>query len=149
MPLSLFNKMKSTQNVDVSLNNIRQVYYATLDFTYEDRYNSIKAEGIDQVERDLYAITKMPYPVGSHFICGFTHLNGYGANYYGYLWSKVFAQDLFSVFEKNGVLDQATGVRYRKDILEKGATEDEMAMLRHFLGREPNSKAFLKSLGIN
>jgi hypothetical protein len=32
--------------------------------------------------------------------------------------------------------------------LEEGTREDEMAMLRHFLGSEPNSAAFLKSLGI-
>jgi len=60
----------------------------------------------------------------------------------------VYAQDIFSVFEQHGVLDPATGVRYRKDILQEGGQEDEMAMLRHFLGREPNSKAFLKSLGL-
>ena len=91
----------------------------------------------------------MPYPVGSNFICSFGHLNGYGANYYGYLWSKVFAQDMFSVFQKNGVMDSKTGIRYRKTILERGSTEEEIDLLRKFLGREPNSEAFLKSLGLN
>jgi len=148
LPQSLFDKMKSAQKLGVSMQYIRQVYFGMLDFTYEDRYNSIKAKGIDQVEKDMWAMTQTPYPDSSHFICSFTHLNGYGANYYGYLWSKVYAQDLFSVFEAHGVLDQATGVRYRKDILQEGAQEDEMIMLRHFLGREPNSAAFLKSLGI-
>ena len=148
LPKAMFDKMKAAQNLGVAMMNIRQVSLAKIDFTYEDRYNSIKAEGIDQVEKDLWKLNQTPYPEGSHFICGFNHLNSYGANYYGYLWSKVYAQDIFSVFEQHGVLDQATGVRYRKDILQEGAQEDEMAMLRHFLGREPNSKAFLKSLGI-
>ena len=148
LPKSLFDKMKAAQNSGVSIQYIRQVSLAMIDFTYEDRYNSIKKEGIDQVEKDLWTMNQTPYPIGSHFICSFNHLNGYGANYYGYLWSKVFAQDIFSVFEHHGVLDQATGVRYRKDILQEGAQEDEMDMLRHFLGRDPNSKAFLKSLGI-
>ncbi|WP_183574700.1 M3 family metallopeptidase [Mucilaginibacter sp. X5P1] len=148
LPKSLFDKMKAAQNAGVSIQYIRQVSLAMIDFTFEDRFNAIKAGGIDQVEKDLWTMNQTPYPEGSHFICSFGHLNGYGANYYGYLWSKVYAQDIFSVFEQHGVLDQATGVRYRKEILQEGAQEDEMAMLRHFLGREPNSKAFLKSLGI-
>jgi len=149
LPKSLFDKLKAAQNLGVSIQYIRQVSLGMLDFTYEDHYNTtVKSEGIDQVEKDLWTMNQTPYPYGSHFICSFTHLNGYGANYYGYLWSKVYAQDLFSVFEQHGVLDQATGVRYREDILQQGAQEDEMAMLRHFLGRDPNSKAFLKSLGL-
>jgi thimet oligopeptidase len=149
LPQSLFDKMKSAQKFGVSIQYIRQVSFGMIDFTYEDRYNEVvKEKGVDWVEQDLLKLSQVPYPVGSHFICSFGHLNGYGANYYGYLWSKVFAQDLFSVFEAHGVLDQATGVRYRQDILQEGAQEDEMAMLRHFLGREPNSAAFLKSLGI-
>jgi len=148
LPKSLFNKMKAAQNAGVSIQYIRQVSLAMIDFTYEDRYNEIKAGGIDQVEKDMWKMLQTPYPDGSHFICGFTHLNSYGANYYGYLWSKVYAQDIFSVFQQHGVLDPATGVRYRKDILQEGGQKDEMAMLQHFLGRKPNSKAFLKSLGL-
>lgn len=148
LPMSLFKKMKAAQNAGISIQYLRQVFLAELDFTYEDRYNSIKSEGVDAVERNLWSIQHLPYPEGSHFICGFNHLNSYGANYYGYLWSKVYAQDIFSVFEKHGVLDQATGIRYRKDILQEGAQVNEINMLWHFLGRQPNSDAFLKSIGL-
>ena len=82
-------------------------------------------------------------------IAAFNHLSGYGANYYGYLWSRVFAQDIFSVFEKNGVMDSDTGERYRKEILEVAGSQQEMDMLRHFLGREPNSEAFMRSIGLD
>jgi Zn-dependent oligopeptidase len=45
-------------------------------------------------------------------------------------------------------MDAKTGERYRKEILEVAASEEEMDMLRNFLGREPNSDAFMKSLGL-
>ncbi|SMO69535.1 M3 family metallopeptidase [Solitalea koreensis] len=149
LPESLFNKMKKAQNVSSAIFSIRQVYLGTLDLTYEDKYENNKDQSIVQVDKNLFtSMMQMPYPEGSHFICSFGHLNGYAANYYGYLWSKVFAQDMFSVFQKNGVMDTKTGVKYRKEILEKASTIEEMDMLRNFLGREPNSEAFLKSLGI-
>ena len=148
LPESLFLRLKATQKVGVAWQYIRQVYYGVLDFTYEDKYDSIRNIPIVQVARDLASIRQIPYVDGSHFICGFGHLNSYGANYYGYLWSKVFAEDMFSVFKKEGVMNTKTGIRYRKSILEKGSTEDELEMLRQFLGREPNSDAFLESLGI-
>jgi len=149
LPESLFNKMKQAQLVNSGISWMRQSYLGTLDFTYEDNYTKTQKEGVTKVEEDLFSLNQIPYPVGSNFICSFGHLNGYGANYYGYLWSKVFAQDMFSVFQKNGVMDSNTGIRYRKEILEKGSTEEELDLLRNFLGREPNSEAFLKSLGIN
>ena len=148
LPKDLFDKMKQTQLVDAAIYYIRQLYLGILDFTYEDKYDSIKGQSIMDVSKNLYKITQVPFPEGAHFICSFTHLNGYGANYYGYLWSRVFAQDLFSVFQQNGVMDTATGTRYRKDILEKAATMQETDMLHNFLGRDPNDIAFLKSLGL-
>lgn len=146
LPKSLFDKMKQTQLVGSGMYYMRQVYLGMLDFTYEDKYNS--AKNILDISKDLYSIRQMPFPDGAHFICSFTHLNGYAANYYGYLWSRVFAEDMFSVFEQNGVMDIKTGLRYRHDILEAASTKQEIDMLRDFLGRDPNSNAFLKSIGV-
>lgn len=148
LPESLFKKMKQTQLVGTANQYIRQAYLGVLDFTYEDKYDSLQGRDIIEVSKDLSAMRQVPFTEGNHFIAGFTHLNGYAANYYGYLWSKVFAEDMFSAFRKKGVMDAATGIRYRKAILEKAATKEEMEMLRDFLGREPNSDAFLQSLGI-
>jgi Zn-dependent oligopeptidase len=147
LPEELFNKMKQAQLVNSGYMNMRQVYLGMIDFTYEDNYALTQKEGISKVSKDMFAMNQIPYPDGANFICSFGHLNGYAANYYGYLWSKVFAQDMFSVFQKNGVMDTKTGIRYRTEILEKGSTEEEMDLLRTFLGREPNSQAFLKTLG--
>jgi thimet oligopeptidase len=55
---------------------------------------------------------------------------------------------MFSVFEKTGVLNPATGKRYREIVLAKGGSKDEYDMVKEFLGREPNQEAFLKSLGL-
>lgn len=148
LPQSLFNKMKQTQQVGIAIQYMRQAYLGMLDFTYEDKYDSIKNQGILAVSKDLSSIRQVPFVEGSHFIASFGHLNGYAANYYGYLWSRVFAEDMFSVFKKNGVMDTSTGVSYRKNILEKASTIEEMDMLRNFLGREPNSQAFMESLGM-
>jgi thimet oligopeptidase len=148
IPFSLFTKMKQAQLVNAGMANTRQLYLGTTDFTYEDRYEETKTKGLMQVSKEKYALTQLPFPEGTHFICSFTHLNGYGANYYGYLWSKVYAQDMFSIFKKKGVMDKATGIRYRKEILEAGATRPEIKSVETFLGRKPNSDAFLESLGV-
>ncbi len=148
LPQSLFNKLKATQHVLDGISYMQQLYYGLVDFTFEDKYDSIKGTDLTTVSKNLNRITQVPFPDGTHFIASFGHLSGYGANYYGYLWSLVFAQDIFSVFEKNGVMDAKTGERYRKEILEVAASEEEMDMLRNFLGREPNSDAFMKSLGL-
>jgi Zn-dependent oligopeptidase len=55
---------------------------------------------------------------------------------------------MFTLFEKGGLLSSKVGARYRKQILEQGNMNENGIMLRKFLGREPNSKAFFKRLGI-
>lgn len=148
LPKSLFDKMKQTQLVNIGSQYIAQVAYGQIDFAYEDKYEVVKQKGILQVLKEKMSLNQLPFDDNNHMICSFGHLSGYGANYYGYLWSKVYAQDMFSVFKKNGVMDTTTGTRYRKEILEKGSTIQEIDMVEKFLGRKPNSDAFLESLGI-
>ncbi len=84
----------------------------------------------------------------SLFPAGFGHLDGYDAGYYGYMWSNVFAADMFTRFEREGILNKKTGADYKKWILEKGGSMEEMDLLKRFLRRKPNNKAFLKEIGV-
>lgn len=83
-----------------------------------------------------------------HRYASFGHLTGYGAKYYGYLWSKVFAVDLFEEIKKQGLFNPAVGQKYVDLVIGKGGSKDPNALLRDFLGREPENSAFLRSMGL-
>ena len=94
----------------------------------------------------------------SHFVdlpgcitCHFEHLiDGYNAGYYGYLWSKVYAVEIFDKFLKSGDLfNKKLGTKYRKTILEKGGLEDGFTMLEDFLGHKPSMDLFMQELEKN
>ncbi|GME83739.1 unnamed protein product [Ambrosiozyma monospora] len=75
-------------------------------------------------------------------------MGGYASGYYGYLWSQVFAADIFYSKFKADPLNVKSGLEYRNKILSRGGSREEMDNLRDLLGREPNSDAFLTELGI-
>jgi len=87
-------------------------------------------------------------PRANLFPAGFWHFSGYDVGYYGYLWSKVYAIDLFTRFKKEGILNLKVGKEYRDKVLAVGGSRDEMESVKDFLGRKPNNKAFLEEIGI-
>ncbi|MBI2130612.1 oligopeptidase A, partial [Candidatus Woesearchaeota archaeon] len=68
--------------------------------------------------------------------------------YYSYMWSKVYAQDMWSVFEEKGALNPEVGMQYRQKVLEPEGSIEPLTLVKNFLGREPNNKALLKDLGL-
>lgn len=80
------------------------------------------------------------------FPAGFGHLVGYDAGYYSYLWALVYACDAFSEFKKKGITNPSIGMRWRKEVLEKGSSDDEVKLIENFLGRKSNQKAFLEEI---
>ena len=56
-------------------------------------------------------------------------VGGYANAYYGYLWSEVYAADLFQEFKQKGLLNPEVGLKYRKIILAPGGTKDSMDSL--------------------
>lgn len=78
----------------------------------------------------------------------FDHLIGYGARYYGYLFSKVYALDLFDTIKQHGLLNPEIGRKYRDTIIAKGGSKDPNELLEDFLGREPSQEAFIRDLGL-
>ena len=78
---------------------------------------------------------------GDRFYASFTHLAGYASNYYTYVLDKVIALDFFSQFNKNNLLDGPTAMRYRRTVLEPGATKPSAELVNDFLGRPQNIDA--------
>jgi thimet oligopeptidase len=148
LPKELYDKMWAARNVGSGLHILQQIFYGQLDMYYHDLFDANKESTSEVVEKLQNQITYYPYIKGTHFEASFGHLMGYAAGYYSYLWALVFAEDIFSVFEENGVLDKETGRRLADTILSKGSTAEEFELLKAFLGREPRNNAFLKSIGL-
>ena len=82
----------------------------------------------------------------------FNHIfgsSGYSAGYYGYLWAEVLDKDAFELFLQNGIFDEATAMSFRRNILEKGGSDDPMELYKRFRGAEPDAGALLRARGLN
>jgi thimet oligopeptidase len=103
----------------------------------------------DEIWRVLDDQMALPmYVEGTHPQGSWIHINTHPTYYYGYLWAEVYAQDMFTLFEKNGLTDTETGIRYRQLILANGTQHDMEEAVEEFLGRPSNNKAYIKSLGL-
>ena len=73
-----------------------------------------------QLKLDIMDMSQLP---NTNPAASFGHLfSGYESNYYGYLWSHVYASDLFSEFKRKGIMNKELGMRYRQMILAPGGT---------------------------
>lgn len=82
----------------------------------------------------------------------FNHIfsSGYSAGYYGYLWAEVLDKDAFAAFEEspNGVWDLELAKKFKETFLEKGGSEEPMALYVSFRGREPQTAPMLRGRGL-
>jgi peptidyl-dipeptidase Dcp len=72
----------------------------------------------------------------------------YSAGYYSYIWAEVLDADGFEAFKENGIFDPATAKAFRENILERGGSDDPMALYRAFRGRDPEVHALLRNRGL-
>lgn len=84
------------------------------------------------------------YPYFSHIFDG-----GYAAGYYSYLWAEVLDKDAFEAFVESGDLfNREVAASFRRNILEKGGSEDGMTLYKKFRGAEPDIKPLLRNRGL-
>ena len=145
IPEDLVEKLVAARNLHIALFMLRQVSFGLLDLAL---HGPSETKDLDAITRQTSEIGGFPFHEGTFYPASFGHLFGYDAGYYGYLWAKVYGDDMFSVFEEEGVLSPTVGKRYRERVLAAGGTRDAEDTLRDFLGREPNNEAFLRYLGI-
>lgn len=147
LPDSLIDGMLRAKHLGSGLFAERQFYYGLTDLAFHSKPDGV----VDtiKVADELFPQVEQYDPVpGIYYHASFGHLIHYNAGYYGYMWSLVYASDMFQRFKELGMLNPEAGMYYRKKILARGGTIDEMEMVRDYLGREPNMEAFLAHLGL-
>ena len=85
--------------------------------------------------------TPFQFVDGTFFHLSFGHLDGYSAIYYTYMWSLVIAKDLFTRFQGR-MLDPAPANDYRRAVLEPGGSREARVLVKEFLGREYDFRAY-------
>jgi thimet oligopeptidase len=55
---------------------------------------------------------------------------------------------MYTRFQAAGPLDPELGLTYRRTVLEPGGSIDATRLVRDFLGRDPDHRAFLRNLGL-
>jgi len=147
LPPDLIKRMIALRQLGAGYSNSAQAFYAMYDMRLHTSTGPIDTK----VTWDSLQARMLPGVTftGAYPAASFGHLmGGYDAGYYGYLWSKAYAQDLFTRFEKDGVMSASAGMAYRHDILEPGGLREPDVLLRSFLGRPLSYDAFYRDLGI-
>jgi len=151
LPRALFDKMLAAKNFHSGLATLRQIEFALFDmhlhFDFEADAGRTALELLEQV-RAKVAVLKPP--VYNRFPNNFSHIfgGGYAAGYYSYKWAEVLSADAYSLFEENGVLDPATGARFRDEVLAVGGARPAAESFRAFRGRDPQVDALLRHNGM-
>lgn len=79
----------------------------------------------------------------------FSHIfGGYAAGYYSYIWAEVLDADAVEWFEENGGLRRENGDHFRRTLLSRGGSVDQMTLYREFRGRDPRVEPLLERRGL-
>lgn len=117
-----------------------QLFYSTYSLQVHDRApDQINFDALLRKDSDRFS--HFTFVDGNRMYASFTHLTGYSSNYYTYVLDKVIAVDFFSQFDRAHLLQGPTAMRYRRTVLEPGASRPAAELVKDFLGRPQNLDA--------
>ncbi len=148
LPDSMIASMNAARHFNQAWNSISSdIFYALVDQRYHAATPPVDTTAIWLATKIEY--TPNAFVPGTHPQASFTHLmGGYEGTYYAYAWAKVYAMDMFTAFQKDGLQNPAVGARYRKDILAPARSVEPDVLVKNFLGRGMKPDAYYADLGI-
>ena len=153
LPADLARQLAENRKNSPVSDTMRMLRHAKLDLEINLYFHEkFKGRPLDEVAAELLAPWQIPYSVPTPSDMRTVHhtMNpGYAASFYTYIWSEAMSMDAFSRFRKEGIMNPATGADYRRCILEPGGSKPALELFRDFMGREPDSAAFLQRFGAN
>jgi thimet oligopeptidase len=141
LPTELIQNLKRASAFGRADGMRTQLYYTTLSLDLHDQDPA--GIDLDRIIKQLYLrFQPWTWLEGNRMYSSFGHLTGYSSNYYTYAFDKVIALDFFAQFDPADLLGGDAGARYRKTVLEQGGSKPGRQMVRDFLGRDEEFRAF-------
>jgi peptidyl-dipeptidase Dcp len=151
IPEEIIKKIKDSSSFNEGYACYRQLGFSFLDMAWHTIKKPVDVNIQDFETAAMAKTDLLPVIDGTNMSCSFGHIfgGGYAAGYYGYKWAEVLDADAFSYFTETGIFNKETAASFRKNILEKGGTENPEELYKRFRGKEPSIEAFLKRSGLN
>ncbi|MBQ7946295.1 MAG: M3 family metallopeptidase [Bacteroidales bacterium] len=150
IPDELIAKIQASNTFNQGFTTVELVSAAYLDMYWHilDKQQDFDVRAFENEQ--LTNLGLIPEIIVRYRSTNFIHIfkNNYSAGYYSYLWSEVLDADGFGLFEEKGIFDQASATAFRKNVLERGNTDEPMNLYRAFRGADPNPEALLLRRGL-
>ena len=150
IPDELVKKIVASQNFLSGYSQVRQLHFGVLDMAWYTLKEIPKTGTIEFEKAALKPYSVMPDVPECAVSPSFGHIfsGGYSAGYYSYKWAEVLEADAFSLFKEKGIFNKEVADSFRRNILERGDSEDPAVLYRNFRGRDPQPEALMVKLGL-
>ena len=115
----------------------------TLEAPFSGNVNTFEEDALNKLGLIPQIVVRYRSTYFNHIFSG-----GYSSGYYSYIWAEVLDADAFQAFIETSLFDRKVADSFRKNILEKGGTEDPMTLYLRFRGKEPSIEPLLKKRGL-
>ncbi|GEP98282.1 M3 family metallopeptidase [Chitinophaga cymbidii] len=152
IPDGLVEKMKSASKFNQGFATVEYLAASLLDMGYHTLPAGQQVDPVSFEKTQMEKLGLIDQIAPRYKSTYFQHIfsGGYSAGYYSYIWSEVLDSDAFAAFKETGdIFDPATAASFRRNVLEKGDTDDPMNLYKAFRMRAPEVKFLLKNRGLD
>jgi peptidyl-dipeptidase Dcp len=151
IPTELVEKIKKSRQFNQGFATVEYLAASFLDMDWhtlaeikEKDPATFEKASLDRIGMPPQIVPRYRSPYFQHIFAG-----GYSSGYYSYIWAEVLDADAFQAFKEKGLFDSATARSFRTNILERGGSEEAMALYLRFRGKEPSVEPLLARRGLN
>ncbi|MCC6397494.1 MAG: M3 family metallopeptidase [Bacteroidetes bacterium] len=150
IPEALVQKIVKSETFNQGFASVEYLAASILDLDWHTLSDTTSRDATVFERTTFDRIRLMPEIISRYRTPYFAHIfsGGYSAGYYSYIWAEVLDADAFEAFREKGLFDRTTAEAYRRNILERGGTEDPMVLYERFRGKKPTIEPLLKKRGL-
>lgn len=152
IPDALIQKIQNAGTFDQGFATVEYLAASLLDLDYHSIKQPINQDMNAFEQASINKMGLISSIIPRYRSTYFRHIfsGGYSAGYYSYIWSGVLDTDAFDAFKQTGnVFDQKKAESFRKNVLEKGGSDDAAFLYEQFRGQAPSIQPLLNKRGLN